>query len=109
MRSVKRDFELGGQRLKEGQSVMFLYPSANRDGREFQEPDRFDIHRRSPRILSFGHGVHRCLGGHFAEMEGKVLLEEVLARFPDYRVDEKGIVHDRTEFIRGMAHLPIEF
>jgi cytochrome P450 len=109
MRSVKRDFELGGQQLKEGQSVMFLYPSANRDGREFEEPERFDIHRRSPRILSFGHGVHRCLGGHFAEMEGKVLLEEVLARFPDYRVDEKGIVHDRTEFIRGMAHLPIEF
>ena len=88
---------------------MFLYPSANRDGREFQAPDRFDIHRRSPRILTFGHGLHRCLGGHFAEMEGKVLLEEVLARFPDYRVDEAGIVHDRTEFIRGMAHLPIEF
>jgi len=109
MRSVKRDFEMGGQQLREGQSVMFLYPSANRDHREFDEPDRFDIHRRSPRILTFGQGGHRCLGGHFAEMEGKVLLEEMLSRFPAYEVDEGGIVYDRTEFIRGMAHLPIEF
>jgi cytochrome P450 len=109
MRSVTRPFKLGGETLEPGQSVMFLYASGNRDSREFVEPDRFDIHRQSPRILTFGHGVHRCLGAHFAEMEGKILLEEVLKRIPDYEVDEAGIVRDRTEFIQGFTRMPIRF
>ena len=79
------------------------------DGGLYPEPDRFDIHRHSPRILTFGHGVHRCLGAHFAEMEGKVLLEEVLRRIPDYAVDEANAVRERTEFIRGYKRLPIQF
>ena len=109
MRSVERPFKLGGKVLEPGQSVMFLYPSGNRDPREFDDPDVFDIHRESQRILTFGHGVHRCLGAHFAEMEGKILLEEVLKRIPDYQVDEAGIVRDRTEFIQGFVRLPIRF
>ncbi|NRA00321.1 MAG: cytochrome P450, partial [Myxococcales bacterium] len=52
---------------------------------------------------------HRCLGSHFAEMEGKILLEELLRRMPDYEVDEQGIERDRTEFIRGLKRLPIRF
>ena len=90
-------------------SVMFLYPSGNRDDREFEKPDVFDIHRKSPRILTFGHGVHRCLGANFAEMEGKILLEEVLRRIPEYEVDEENIVRERTEFIRGLTKIPIRF
>ena len=109
MRSVSRRVEIGGKTLEPGQSVMFLYPSANRDEREFEDPDRFDIHRVSPRILSFGHGVHRCLGAHFAELEGRILLEELLGRIPDYQVDEAAATRDRTEFIRGYTSLPIEF
>jgi len=109
MRSVDHRFELGGKTLEPGQSVMFLYASGNRDPREFENPDVFDIHRNPARILTFGHGVHRCLGAHFAEMEGKVLLEEVLRRIPDYEVDEAGIVRDRTEFIQGFSRLPIHF
>lgn len=109
MRSVDHPFELGGKTLLPGQSVMFLYASGNRDPREYDAPDVFDIHRNPARILTFGHGVHRCLGANFAEMEGKVLLEEVLARLPDYAVDEAGIVHERTEFIRGFKKLPIRF
>ena len=109
MRSVDRRYEFRGKTLEPGQSVMFLYASGNRDPREFEDPDRFDIHRNPPRILTFGHGVHRCLGAHFAEMEGKVLLEEVLRRMPDYEVDEAGIVRERTEFIRGFSRLPIRF
>ena len=85
---------------------MFLYPSGNRDEREFTDPDRFDIHRNPPRILTFGHGIHRCLGAHFAEMEGKVLLEEVLRRIPTYEVDEPGIRRERTDFIHGMLGCP---
>jgi cytochrome P450 len=109
MRSVEADFELGGQTLRSGSSVMFLYPSGNRDEREFADPDRFDIHRNPPRILTFGHGIHRCLGANFAEMEGKVLLEELLRRMPRYEVDEAGIRRERTDFIHGMLNLPIRF
>jgi cytochrome P450 len=109
MRTVSQRVELGGQTLEPGQPVMFLYPSGNRDEREFHDPDRFDVHRVSPRILSFGHGTHRCLGANFAELEGRILLEELLRRIPDYEVDEKNARRDRTEFIRGYTSLPIEF
>jgi cytochrome P450 len=109
MRVVKAPVEIRGQRLEPGQPVMFLYPSGNRDEREFDDPDRFDIHRESPRILSFGHGTHRCLGAHFAEAEGRILLEELLGRIPDYDVRLDEARRDRTEFIRGYSALPIEF
>ena len=65
---------------------MFVYPSGNRDPEVFEAPDRFDIHRKSPRILSFGQGTHRCLGSFMARMEGRMLFEEVLREFPDYEV-----------------------
>ena len=73
-----RDVELHGEKLREGETVLFLYASANRDEREFPDPDRFDIARRPPRILSFGHGTHACLGIHIAKAEGRIALEELL-------------------------------
>ena len=109
MRSVVAPLELHGQSLSPGQSVMFMYASGNRDEREFQDPDRFDIHRVSPRILTFGHGTHRCLGSHFAEMEGRLLLEELLRRIPEYEVDTAAARRDVTEFMQGFNHLPIRF
>jgi cytochrome P450 len=90
-RTVLRDFELLGQKFEAGQPVIMIFPSANRDPAEFDEPDRFDIHRNPRRILTFGHADHRCLGNHMALMEGRVLLEEVLGRFPEYTV-----LHDET-------------
>lgn len=109
MRTVQKPFELRGQSLETGHTVMFLYPSGNRDENEFDDPDRFDIHRESPRILTFGHGVHRCLGAHFAEMEGKVMLEEVLRRLPNYSVDLANAKRMRTEFVQGYLELPVDF
>ena len=109
MRVVKKDFEIRGKPLREGQAVMFLYPSGNRDEREFENPDTFDIHRKSRRILSFGHGIHRCLGSHVSEMEGRILLGEVLRRMPDYEVDLPKAALGRTEFLRGYESLPIRF
>jgi cytochrome P450 len=88
---------------------MFLWACANRDEREFADPDRFDVARRAPRILSFGHATHRCLGHNVARMEGRVLLEELLARIPDYEVLEDRAVRIRSEFFRGFAALPIRF
>ena len=106
-RTVAEETTIGGQKLGKGSGVMVLYASANRDEREFDEPDRFESTRRAPRILSFGHGPHQCLGAHAARLEGRVLLEEVLRRMPEYEIDESGIRRLRSEFFRGFAELPI--
>jgi len=82
-RVVTKEHEIHGQTLRPGQPVLFLYPSANRDPREFDRPDVFDIHRRPERIISFGHGTHACIGLHVAKLEGRVCLEEMLARMPE--------------------------
>jgi len=108
-RTVIKDHEIRGNKLRKGQPVMFLYPSGNRDEREFEQPDVFDIHRNPPRHLTFGQGVHRCLGAFMASMEGKVLLEEVLKRFPDYEVLLDEAVKPPTEFVQGYSRFPIAF
>ncbi|MDJ0848892.1 MAG: cytochrome P450 [Myxococcota bacterium] len=106
-RTAVRDLEIGGRTVEKDQPVIFLYASANRDEREFPSPDVFDIKRRAPRFLSFGAGHHACLGTHVARMEGKVCLEEILARFPDYEVDLANARRFRTEFVQGFQTLPI--
>jgi hypothetical protein len=108
-RAVARAVELHGKRLSPGQGVMLLYRSANRDEREFADPDRFDIHRRPPRTLSFGHGTHVCLGQHVARLEARIMLEELLAAVPDYAIDESQVVPARSEFVAGYLSVPIEF
>ena len=108
-RVVTKAHELHGQKLEPGQPILFLYPSANRDPREFDDPDSFDIHRRPPRILSFGHGTHSCIGLHFAKMEGKVCLEEMLKRMPEFEVQMDRADRLVTDFVQGYAHLPITF
>ena len=108
-RTVQRGLECAGQHLRPGQKVMFLWACANRDEREFEDPDRFDIHRRAPRILSFGQATHRCIGHNIAQLEGRVLLEELLARIPEYTPDEESAVRIRSEFFRGFSKLPIAF
>jgi cytochrome P450 len=108
-RTIARDFELRGQELAAGSGLLFLWGSANRDEREFSEPDTFDLYRRAPRILSFGHGQHMCLGAHVARLEGRVVIEEVLRVMPDYEIDTDGIQRLRSEFFRGFAALPLRF
>jgi cytochrome P450 len=107
MRRVVRDFELRDKNLRAGEHVMFLWPSGNRDEREFRDPDRFDIARNPQRYLFFGNGAHRCLGAHFAQTEGRILLEELLARAPDYEVDEARARRERSELFQGWSELPI--
>jgi len=108
-RTVIRDFELRGHKFQKGQPVIMIFPSANRDAAEFDDPDRFDIHRNPQRILTFGHADHRCLGNHMALMEGRVLLEEVLRRFPEYAIIQQEVVRPPTEFVQGYSHFPILF
>jgi len=106
-RTVAEPTELHGQRLMPGQGVMLLYASGNRDWREFERPEVFDVTRRPPRILSFSVGRHLCLGIHVARLEARVAIEEILTRFPNYEVDFDGAEKLRTEFIRGYTTLPV--
>jgi len=108
-RTTLQPVEIRGVQIPAGCPILMLYPSGNRDEHEFDDPDRFDIHRRPERILTFGHGVHRCLGVHFAKLEGRVLLTELLAAMPDYEIDIAGSARLRTEFVQGFATLPVEF
>ena len=108
-RVVARDLMFGGKQMRAGHKVMLLFRSANRDDREFVAPDTFDIDRCPSRILSFGHGTHVCLGQHAARLEARVMYEELLARVPDYNVDESEVVPARSEFVAGYLSLPISF
>jgi cytochrome P450 len=105
-RVVKKPVQLHGQTFEPGQAVLFLFPSANRDDREFEEPDRFDIHRESKRILTFGHGNHSCLGTHIAALEGELATRHLLERMPEYLIDESRITRLRSEFVAGIVGLP---
>ena len=107
-RTISRDLELHGQPLREGQPLLLLYASGNRDEREFERPEAFDIHRRPPRTLSFSQGAHACIGLHVARKEGEVAINELLRRFPKHRVDESGLEHYATEFVQGYSRMPIQ-
>jgi cytochrome P450 len=109
MRVMTNDVTLHGVTMRKGRPVMFLYPSANRDQREFPDPDRFDVKRRPPRILSFGHGIHACIGRHFAQMEAKLCFQKLLAFAPAYEVQEKKLTRIRTEFVQGWESMPVVF
>jgi cytochrome P450 len=109
MRVLKHDVALHGETMRAGRPVMFLYPSANRDPREFRDPDVFDIHRRPPRILTFGHGTHTCIGQHFARLEGRLCLTKLLEHAPAYEVEEEKLRRIRTEFVQGWETMPVRF
>jgi cytochrome P450 len=108
-RLLARDTELYGTRLHEGEKVVLLIGSANRDERAFENPDRYDLLRNTRASLSFGHGTHFCLGAALARLEGRVALEEVWRRFSGYDVDAEGIVRVHSVNVRGFARLPIKF
>lgn len=70
-------------RIPAGSEVFLVFGAANRDEREFEDADRFDVARR-PRHPAFGHGPHFCLGANLARLEARIAFEELLARFPEY-------------------------
>jgi cytochrome P450 len=106
-RSLLRDAELHGEKLRAGQAVLLLYAAANRDEREFPDPDSYRLDRRPPRHLGFSHGTHGCLGLHAARAEARLGIQEFLARFPAYEVQDDGIERFATEFVQGYSKLPI--
>jgi cytochrome P450 len=106
-RTVLADTEVAGARMRAGQRVFLLLVSANHDEREFPDPERFDVRRAFTRTLVFGHGTHFCIGAHAARLEGRILFEELLARIPEYTVDEAGIERPPSEFQVGCTALPV--
>jgi len=106
-RYVAVDVEHYGQKISAGSIMVLLNGSANRDERRFARPDRFDIRRQVGRHLSFGHGIHLCLGAALARLEGRVALDEVLSRFPAWEVDYPNAVQARTSTVRGWETLPV--
>jgi cytochrome P450 len=106
-RYVNRDVEHHGEAVPEGSVMLLLTASANRDERRFPDPDRFDIHRRIDHHLTFGYGIHFCLGAALARMEGRIALDEVLNRFPEWEVDWDNAVQARTSTVRGWEALPV--
>jgi cytochrome P450 len=105
-RYVSHDVEFYGQTVPEGSAMLLINGSANRDERQFDDPDRFDIHRR-PSHLSFGQGLHFCLGAALARLEARVALEELLKRWQDWDVDYAGAEKAHTSTVRGWAKLPL--
>jgi cytochrome P450 len=99
--------EWHGVTIPADQRVILVTGAANHDPRVYDDPERFDLDRVNHRPLSFGFGVHLCLGANLARMETKVAFEELLARFPDWELEEEGIVRLRSGNVRGLGALPI--
>jgi cytochrome P450 len=106
-RYVTREIEHHGEAVPEGAVLLLLTAAANRDERHFADPDRFDIHRKIDHHLTFGYGIHFCLGSHLARLEGRIALEEVLRRFPKWEVDWDHAVQAHTTTVRGWEQLPV--
>ena len=106
-RYVARDVEVHGQVVREGSVMLLLNSSGNRDERKFEHADEFDIHRKIDHHLAFGYGLHFCLGAALARLEGRIALDEVLNRFPEWDVDMANAEPTRTSTVRGWESLPV--
>jgi cytochrome P450 len=106
-RTARVEVTVAGQRVRPGQRVVYLTQSANRDPREFAEPDRFIWNRPIPRTLAFGRGQHFCVGIHVARLEERIILDEFLSRVTDYEIDADEAVRPPSSFQWGYAHLPV--
>jgi cytochrome P450 len=106
-RYVTTDVEHHGTAVPAGSAILLLNGAANRDSRKFPDGDSFDIHRKIDHHLTFGYGIHFCLGAALARLEGRVALDEVLKRFPTWEVDWDNAVQGRTSTVRGWEKLPV--
>jgi len=106
-RWTTREVVFHGSAIPAGSKVLLLTGSAGRDERAFPHADRFDVHRRFDQHLSFGYGIHFCLGAALARLEGRIALEETLRRFPEWEVDHERAERLHTSTVRGYKRVPI--
>ena len=107
-RTATRDIDLHDKVIPAGARVALLWASANRDERRWIDPDRLEITRDVGRHMSFGDGIHHCLGAPLARLEAKIVFEELLQRIPEYAVSGP-IVRVKTPTDRALESLPVEF
>lgn len=109
-RTATRDVELGGQRIAEGDELLLLYGSANRDAAAFPDPHTFDVGRTPNDHVAFGFGTHFCLGNSLARLELICMVDHVLRRLPDLEVvQEREPASRPANFVSGYEHLPVRF
>jgi cytochrome P450 len=109
-RTVTRDVELNGQRLRKNDRVVISWLSANHDEQEFDRPDEILLDRTPNRHLAFGLGPHRCIGSHLARLMSEVMVKAVLDRIPDYEVDQSGVYqYLGNPSMTGLGKLPVTF
>jgi cytochrome P450 family 142 subfamily A polypeptide 1 len=111
-RTATRDVELAGQTISEGQKLLLLYPSANRDEDVFPEPFTFDLRRQPNEHVAFGFGPHFCLGNSLARLELRVMFEQLLARLPDLELtdpDKGEPAYRPANFVSGYETMPVRF
>jgi cytochrome P450 len=105
-RWVARDYTNHGRTVPAGSAMLLLVGSANRDPRRHENPDSFDIHRADPSHLTFGFGLHYCLGANLARLEARVATEEILKRFPEWEIDYGQLRMAPTSTVRGWESMP---
>ncbi|WP_164478354.1 cytochrome P450 [Mycolicibacterium stellerae] len=108
-RTVHTDTEVAGQALKAGERILLALPAANRDPLEFSEPDEPHFDRNNVRHLTFGSGIHKCLGMHLARLELRVAIEEVFRAFDDFRIAPGQEVRFVQSQVWGAVSVPIVF
>ncbi|BBZ31676.1 cytochrome P450 [Mycolicibacterium confluentis] len=108
-RYMARDFECYGTTVPAGSAMLLLFGAANRDPRRYADPDRFDINRDNISHVTFGKGLHYCLGANLARLEGRVALDELLNRWPEWGIDYDSAQLAPTSTVRGWERLRITF
>lgn len=108
-RTVAQETEFGGQTMKPGERVLLLWGAGNHDPERFDRPDEFDLDRPRNSHLSFGYGIHRCVGMHLARMEMRIAIEEVVARMPDFALVEDVAPVAVGGVARALRSLPVRF
>jgi cytochrome P450 family 142 subfamily A polypeptide 1 len=109
-RTATRDVEYGGQLIRQGEKLLLLYPSANRDETQFVDPFHFDVERDPNAHVAFGYGSHLCLGHSLARLELRTMFSTLFARLPDLAlVDEAEPAYRPANFVSGYQTMPVRF
>nr|MBP8196436.1 cytochrome P450 [Deltaproteobacteria bacterium] len=107
-RTANRDIELHGKTLREGDRVILVHASANRDERVFADPDRFDITRSPNQHLAFGVGPHLCIGATLARLEARCMFDEIIRRLSDIEICGP-VVRMHSNLVNGYKQMPVRF
>ena len=108
VRFARREAEVGARTIEQGATLLLLIGAANRDPAQFDAPDELDVARSPNRHLSFGRGIHFCLGAPLARLEGEIAFAALLDRFPELRIAEGGVRRSGTLVLRGVGKLELE-